>query len=123
MAACRQEWAVSEVTGLTLLRAALVGYSLPSLTALCSWALALAVCILGLQSPVLKIRLRPSLASELETSSRITQCFRFSSSGVSSIGFPPAPLPQVLERSSYVAQQALNSLPPAFISQVLGLRM
>jgi hypothetical protein len=53
MAAGRQEWAVSEVTGPTLLRAASVGFSLSNLspTALSHWGPALAVCVLGSKSP------------------------------------------------------------------------
>lgn len=64
MAACWQEWAVSEVTGPTLLRAA--SWDFPCLvSALSHWAPALAVCELGPKALVLKIRLRLSLASEL----------------------------------------------------------
>lgn len=53
MAAHRQEWAVLEMPGLTLLRVALVGFSLPNLspTALSHRAPAPAVCVLGLKNP------------------------------------------------------------------------
>lgn len=66
MAARRQEWAVLDMTGLTLLRATSVGFSLPNPSPTALFHRALAVCVLGPKSPVLKIRLRLSLASELE---------------------------------------------------------